>query len=515
MSIAPGIEAGSATERTTRRSRMPSLYPWLVVAILVATGAILRFHALGQKSVWIDEGVSIEMARLDWYNFVRILWRHEANMVLHTLLLRLWLLFGDSEAWLRSLSVLAALATIPAVFVLGKKLFDARVGLMASFLLTINAFHVRYSQEARSYSLFVLLCALSCIYFVEFIEQPSSANRKGHVLMSVLAVYTHFFAGLLIAAQWLSLQLLDRAELRPLMKKNWRNIAIAIAPLLIFVATTGLGVLRWIPRPDRVALYIAVMFLTGGGENRLAWLYAAACALALIPVLPALLGKRLKWNDWRYVFVAIWLFFPIMAAFIISQWKPCFLARYFIFTLPALDILTAAAIARLRWRVLMGATLLLFAAWSLPRVYSGYQKDLDIGRDDFRSATRYILEQAEPGDAVLFYQPIGRMPYEYYRSVTAASAYPTVVYPAYGKGLVFRDFYAGRPPETILASVPFQYRRVWIVFAHNQLPTGPDPTTNFISTVYGKDYSSLTRKNFPEIEVRLYSGDGAGELLPR
>jgi mannosyltransferase len=505
MPVTTDVQTARVREASLSASQLSAFYPWLVVALLITAAALLRFHALGQKSIWIDEGVSIEIARLDWYNFLRILWRHEANMALHTLLLRFWLLFGESETWIRTLSVLPALATIPAIYVLGRKLFDDRVGLMAGFLLAINAFHVRYSQEARSYSLFAFLCVISCIYFLKYLADPSSANRKMHVLTSVLAVYTHFFAGFLVMAQWLSLKLLPPTEVAPSFKKSWRQFAISVAPLIIFVATTGVGVLRWIPRPDRTSLYIVAIFLTGGGGIKLLWLYVAACLVALLPILHGLFRRRkLDLPSWRYIFLTIWLIFPIAAAFLISQWKPCFLARYFIFVLPALALLTASGIARLRWRWLMGAALLLFGAWSLPAVNLGYRKDIDVVREDFRSATTYMLANTEPGDAVLFYQPIGRMPYEYYRTIIAARAYPTVIYPEHGDRLTFKDFYAGRPPEPFLAHVPSQFRRVWIVFTHNELPGGPDPTTVFISSQYGREYDSLERRTFQNIEVRLY-----------
>jgi hypothetical protein len=320
----------------------------------------------------------------------------------------------------------------------------------------------------------------------------------------VLAVYAHFFAGFIVLVEWLSLKLFDRSEVEPLLKKSWRQFVIAIAPLVIFVATTGVGVLRWIPRPGWTSLRITATYLTGGGE-RLVWLYAAACGLAVAPLVPALFRfRRMGRDQWRYELLAIWLLLPITAAFLISQWKPCFLARYFIFTLPALALLAAAGIARLRSRWLMGAALLLFAAWSLPGVYSLYHKDLDTGREDFRAATRYILAHAEPDDAILFHQPIGRMPFEYYRSLTAAAAYPIVIYPGHGGELTFKDFYTGRPPQPLLASVPSHYGRVWVVFTHNELNRGPDATTSFISAFYRTQYPISMRQEFQEIEVRLY-----------
>lgn len=482
---------------------MTSRYPWLVVAVLVAAGAVLRFHAIGQKSVWVDEAVSIGMARLDWYNFARILWRHEANMALHTLLLRFWLPFGDSESWIRTLSVIPALATIPAIFVLGRKLFDARVGMMAAFLLTVNAFHVRYSQEARSYSLYPFLCVLSCIYFLKFLEEPSRENRIRHVATSALAVYAHFFAGFVVVAQWLSLKMLNRKDVE--IRKNWKPFAIAIAPLILFVATTGVGVLRWIPRPGFSSLYVCAISLTGFGGNMLLLLYAGAVGLAVVPTMRGWMSRKgLPWETWRYAFLTVWLLFPIAAVFILSQVKPCFLARYFIFTVPALALLAAAGIARLRSRWLMGVALLVFGALSLPPVYSYYQKDLDIVREDFRDATQFVLSKAQSGDVILFHQPIGRMPYEYYQSVTAAPAYPVVIYPVHGEHLTYKDFYAGRAPDAFLEEAADKYSRIWVVLTYNQLPSGPDPTTTFLTNLYGQRFQQIERRAFTGVEVRLY-----------
>src|SRR5207302_673040 len=125
------------------------------------------------------------------------------------------------------------------LYALGRRLFTARVGLIAAFLLTVNAYHVRYSQEARTYTLYVFLCVMSSLYFVEYLQEQSRRARLLHVITSALAVYAHFFAALLIAAQWLSLRLLDRKDLQEKMRGSWRDIAISILPAVIFIATTG------------------------------------------------------------------------------------------------------------------------------------------------------------------------------------------------------------------------------------------------------------------------------------
>src|SRR5581483_3105755 len=89
---------------------------WIVLVAVTALGAVLQLHAITAKSLWLDEGSSITMARLDWFNLLRILWRREMNMVLYYLLLRGWLHLGDSVAFIRGLSVIFAVAAIPAIF---------------------------------------------------------------------------------------------------------------------------------------------------------------------------------------------------------------------------------------------------------------------------------------------------------------------------------------------------------------------------------------------------------------
>src|SRR5882724_8289427 len=89
----------------------------LALLVLVAASAVLRFLFLVRKPFWFDEAFSVEVARIDWRNFLHLLWWREANMSLYYVLLRLWLNFsghsGQSEYFIRSLSVMAAVATVP------------------------------------------------------------------------------------------------------------------------------------------------------------------------------------------------------------------------------------------------------------------------------------------------------------------------------------------------------------------------------------------------------------------
>ncbi|MFZ0537475.1 MAG: glycosyltransferase family 39 protein, partial [Candidatus Sulfotelmatobacter sp.] len=172
------------------------------------------------------------------------MWRREANMSLYYLLLRGWLHLGSSPFFIRSLSVIISLVTLPAIFWLASKLFDRRTGLLAVALMSFNAFHIRYAQEARSYSLFVLLAILSSGFFVAALQEPSRGNRAGYGLASVLAVYAHLYALLLLAAQWLSVRGEKQRALSRPVRRTWIWIAVASLPLIVFAAKTGAGPIR-------------------------------------------------------------------------------------------------------------------------------------------------------------------------------------------------------------------------------------------------------------------------------
>jgi mannosyltransferase len=536
-------------------SRAPARPVWTVVsavtlALLGAAATVLRFLFLARKPFWFDECFSAVIARLSWRDFVRLLWWREANMSLYYLLLRAWLhLDGFSPFFIRSFSVLASLATLPALFWLSWKLFDRRVGLIAVALMSCNAYHIRYAQEARSYSLFVLLATLSSGYFVASLRETSSSerNRRSYVVASVLAVYAHFYGLLLVAAQWLSLrelqggqggegqeratppaisrttrptlprqtltlQTLSRQTLprRTSPHRTWIWIGIAVVPLLAFVAKTGAGPIRWIPQPGLHDLLGYSEHFAGNDGLPLLLLYAAACLAAVLPVRASLFTPEAGWDVWRCQFLLLWLLFPITLTLLFSLARPVLVARYFIFCLPALVILAAAGLANLRKTWMMALCLVAMLLLSLQGTLSYYERDFDVERDGSVAAANYIYDHAQPGDAILFHIAEARVPYEYVGLIrardsgTSSATGPEIIFPRHNDHLDYRDF-TGNPTLEFMRSVRGEYARVWVVLMSNRTPGHPDATTLMLGQVLAESFPRIERMQFPQVEVRLYS----------
>jgi mannosyltransferase len=503
----------------------------LTLALLAAAAAGLRFLFLARKPFWFDECFSVEAARLSWHDFVRLLWWREANMSVYYVLLRGWLQVGSNSGlnlgfspfYIRSLSVLCSLATLPAIFWLGCKVFDRRVGLIAAALMSCNAYSIRYAQEARSYSLFMLLATLSSGFFVCCVRAspPSERTRRGYVLASVLGVYAHLYALLVVAAQWLSWRGIagshesgahvpTTSPQRNAMRRTWLWIGLAILPLMAFVAKTGAGPIRWIRRPGVHDLLDFGERLTGNDGLPLLLLYAAACLAPITPLRGRLFRRGAGWDVWRVQFLLIWLLFPVALTVMLSLARPLFLARYLIFCLPAPILLAAAGLANLRKTWMMSVCLATMLVFSLHGTFSYYDHDFDLERDGSQAAANYIYDHAQPGDAILFHIAEARIPYEFFSSQRAAnlnssrSTIPEIIFPRHGDHLDYRDV-TGKPTSEFLRSVPGQYARVWVVLMSNGSPGHPDATTQMIDQILAEPFPRIERMQFPQVEVRLQS----------
>src|SRR5260370_30313980 len=143
-------------------------------------------------------------------------------------------------------------------------LYDRRVASIAAVLFAFNAYIVRYSQEARSYALFVLLATLSSGFLIAWLREPSRRNRMSYIVVSVLAVYAHFYALLLIVAHWLVFRWLGRPRQNTnvldgagtaQMRRAWITIRIALLSLLLFVAHSGARPIHQAPPPPVHAVH--------------------------------------------------------------------------------------------------------------------------------------------------------------------------------------------------------------------------------------------------------------------
>jgi len=421
---------------------------WLVLLSLAA--GLLRLLDIGRRSFWADEAFSITLAELPWPHFRQIVVHSEANMALYYLLLRLWSQISDAPAYIRGLSVLAAVATVPVIYFAGRTLFSHRAGLIAAVLLTVNVFHIRYSREARSYSLVVLLVTCSCLLFVRNIESRGRTGGIGYTLTSAAALYAHFFAALVCLSQLVSWIALPPDFRRWAQLRNLLLVALLGSPLLFFIA--GHGPPKWITHPSATDAFRIFTTFTGSGLNFILFVLAVALAARQWWLERGRGQSRLE--GWSFVFVITWLLFPIAVTLFFSHWKPIFSPRFLLVCLPAAILVFAQGLALLRPSWLSCAAVVMVVCASLIAL-GRYDRQPDPA--NWRGAISYLAQNAASGDALVFAEGYCRFPFDYNRR-TSHIELPTM---EVWSGL------AGPAPE-----FP-QARHIWAICANGKAPTIP------------------------------------------
>ena len=175
-----GIFTRGETRRSQRRSQpSPGWFeratPYLLLAIVVL-GGFLRVHEIGTKGLWLDEAFSVWVGWQPIDGLLGWLVRIDQHPPLYYLLLHFWMALGDTASTVRGLSALCGTLTIPVMFLLGRRLADGRVGLLAALILAISPFHVRFAQETRMYTLLALNASLALYALARLLTDPRSAG---------------------------------------------------------------------------------------------------------------------------------------------------------------------------------------------------------------------------------------------------------------------------------------------------------------------------------------------------
>lgn len=209
---------------------------WIVAGLTVLAG-VLRFATLGVQSYHHDEIVTASRILRDgFWHAMDAVGFSESAPPLYYAVAWLWTqLTGTGEFGLRTVSAVAGVATVPVAYLLGAELSSRRAGIVGAALVAVNPMLLWYSQEARAYALFVLLTAISLLYFVRALDRGRRRDSLAWGIASALALGTHYFAAFPIAAEALWLLRRRGRETGGAFPGIWVIAAagLALAPLLI------------------------------------------------------------------------------------------------------------------------------------------------------------------------------------------------------------------------------------------------------------------------------------------
>jgi mannosyltransferase len=328
----------------------------VLLLFLIAIGSFLRIYKLELQSLWTDEiNTMIESDPANSIQKVLLQLRRgiDPHPPLYFLLVHFWFqLVGYSAFTARLFSGVVGIVAIPAMYVLGKELYNRRVGLIAAAFTTFNFYNIFYSQEARGYILAFLLTCISFTFFIRALRNPYWKTGLWYGIATSFLMYTHYYGFFIVLSQVAILLIfLNRNTLGRFFicfGVAFSLMVILYLPWLgpVFTLTNRKSI--WIAKPK--ANFFVTYFWDYFGKDAF-----TVFAFAFLLILFFLAGILLKRNEEdssdirenRYVFSFVilltWIVVSYMVPFVKSLISlPVLFNRYTIVTLPA--ILLAAAI---------------------------------------------------------------------------------------------------------------------------------------------------------------------------
>lgn len=494
---APGtIDETTTAPESTRGGRAR-----LVVGLATLATFVLGVIGLGTDSFWVDDGFTLTHARLGTGEFFRVIGDQEMNGSLYTTFMHLWAGLGTSEAWVRFPSVVFATAAVPVLFVLGRRLFDERVAVVACVLYACNAYVVEFAHEGRTYAFTLLLATASMTLLVRYVDAPSRPRWWAWVLVSGALPLAHFFGLLVVGAE--AAALLTRRRLptpRRGLLAGFAGIALLASPIAVFLALGGdKGQVSTAPSLTPVRFVGVFSRLVGNGGPALLLVAGVAIAVALVHHGRRLVADRgvADERSWGFVLTVAWVAVPILTMAVVSVVKPLFGARYFLLITPGLILLMAAGVVALRRRWLAVGLLTVLVVGSLVSTAFWYPR---APHDDFRALTHDLLAEAQPGDGVLFVPWFTRTTFEVYADRDPAARdvlVPLDPDPDWDQWLL-----TDRPPDVTPAradALLADHDRIWLVERN-----GTDETPQSGDLVVFTE--ALERNGFEAVDQTSYSG---------
>ncbi|MDB9513727.1 glycosyltransferase family 39 protein [Kamptonema animale CS-326] len=219
---------------------MKNLSHYLALLGIIVLGTALRFWHLDLKPLWMDEVITTLFSLGKNYNDIPLDLVFPLNYLesiftlkpgvtcsqiaytvatqsthppLFFCLMYQWLNFFHVDSlhsltWkLRALPALAGVVTIAAIYYLNRVGFSPAAGLAGAAIMAVSPFAVYLSQEARHYTLPMLLITLALLGFIQIQQHLSRQEQPSHflwffwIVINSISFYVHYFSIIAFCAQ--------------------------------------------------------------------------------------------------------------------------------------------------------------------------------------------------------------------------------------------------------------------------------------------------------------------------
>jgi len=170
----------------------------VALGAVVAAGVGFRFWT--RSDLWLDEALTVNIARLALADLPDAL-RRDGAPPLFYVLLHLWVrVFGDTDLGVRALSGVIGVATLPVAWLAGRRLGSGdealrrRRAVAVLVVLASSPYAIRFSTEARMYALTMLLVFAGYLAVRAALDRPRLVPLAAVAGCTAALLYTQYWA---------------------------------------------------------------------------------------------------------------------------------------------------------------------------------------------------------------------------------------------------------------------------------------------------------------------------------
>ena len=463
---------------------------WFVVAAFLLAGLALRAESLAGRVLWYDEVYSLWVSEQPAAAILQASALSDPHPPGYYLLLKAWRrIVGPTPPAARLLSLVAWLGSVAVVAYLAAKIFGWPAGAGAACLLSVHAFQVIASTEARMYALLQLAAAVATALLWRAREQDRLGLWAAYGASAAAMAYLSYYSALLLLAHGLWV-------LATQPGRSWAGPAVAVAsavaaygPWLPFLpGSVTANTVPWRPPPDAVLVAGLLASQVYGGH----WLGAAGyygsgvlqawqwlAGLAPVTLLvPGFLALRQRNAQAGFLFTLCWLVpvgAAVAASFLVG--KVAAYAYHLTYVQPVAAVAVAAGVAEV-WsprdrsprcvtQVLAAVGVLVYAASAA----DGAWRDLRYQPFRYDLAADYLRSLHRKQDMVLYVPQGMRRVMRYYFEPTGREVQLALPLAAWGpKAHQARQ----RFRDAVAAALRASSQRVWVVASPPSPPWVPE-----------------------------------------
>ena len=368
-----------------------------------AVALVLGVVALGRAPVDVDESATIAAASGPFTDVVKRAFEDDPARVGYLALLRPVVAWNDGELWVRLPSVLATIVAAIAVYRLGRRLFDRRVGAIASLILASSLGVVMNARTVGPLALALAAMLVSTALFARAVERGHVVWWGLYAVTTMTLPLTHPIAASALAAQLVALALARR------------EVDLRMAVPAAAIATLECSLFLGAAVVDRAAAG------NGAGSLELDELgIGVGRALGWSPVVAALAGwgfvvlVRLLDREparWRLALVAGLAGMPLVGALAVGTVLPVYVHDALTVSAGGLALAAGAGLIPIQDRTLRLATLGSVIAVAVAALVTA---GLAERRQDWREAAAVARSQVTARDTVVVVPARARAALEYY-----------------------------------------------------------------------------------------------------